>query len=97
MERLENAGLELATQSLPTTCRQACDEARHVLREAWQQGVEHRVQLAALGFPARRAAPYVRQGGERAWNATTDGDTGMWAGESQEPRGGGYAGTSAGA
>jgi integrase len=67
-ERLEKAGRELAalpdTKSLATTGRRARDEARHVLREAWQQGVEHRVQLAALGTSGLPALDIPRAGWE---------------------------------
>ncbi|WP_404798756.1 hypothetical protein [Streptomyces pristinaespiralis] len=68
MERLESASRELAdlpdAKSLATTGRQARDEARHVLREAWHQGIEHRVQLAALGASGLPALDVPRAGWE---------------------------------
>ncbi|MFF1678389.1 hypothetical protein ACFVYG_20410 [Streptomyces sp. NPDC058256] len=52
MERLVAAGRQLAvlsaTTSLTTTGREALDEARQVLCEAWRNRIEHRVLLAAL-------------------------------------------------
>ncbi|GAA3808168.1 hypothetical protein ACFQ0G_53585 [Streptomyces chiangmaiensis] len=66
MERLEVAGRQLAAlpdaASPATTGRQAHDEARHVLREAWRIGIEHRVQLAALGHSGLAAVEIPHAG-----------------------------------
>jgi hypothetical protein len=68
MERLRAAGARLAdlpdTRSTATLGREARDEARHVLREAWRLGVEHQVQLAALASSGLFALDLPRAGWE---------------------------------
>ncbi|MFF3755419.1 hypothetical protein ACFYYH_34140 [Streptomyces sp. NPDC002018] len=68
MARLETAGRQLVAlpdfRAAATTGRAARDEARHVLREAWRIGVEHRVQLAALSSCGLLALDVPRAGWE---------------------------------
>ncbi|TLQ39020.1 tyrosine-type recombinase/integrase [Streptomyces marianii] len=66
LERLRKAARQLAAlpndESLATLGRGARDEARNVLREAWRLGVEHQVQLAALGSASLAALDVPRAG-----------------------------------
>lgn len=68
MGRLEKAGRQLAAlpdaRAAATTGRAARDEARHVLREAWRLGIEHQVQLDALGGSGLLAYDTPRAGWE---------------------------------
>ncbi|MEF2530027.1 hypothetical protein [Streptomyces sp. CS62] len=68
MDRLEKAARQLAAltdaREAATTGRAARDKARHVLREAWRQGIEHQVQLAALSAGGLLAVDAPRAGWE---------------------------------
>jgi hypothetical protein len=77
MERLEKAGRQPA--ALPTAQdtaaigRAARDEARHVLREAWRQRIEHQVQLTTLGGSGLAALDNPGRGGSRSCCAPLTG------------------------
>jgi integrase len=68
MTLLEKAGAKLSAlpdaEAVATTGRTARQQARHALREAWREGVEHRVQLAALGASGLSALDIPRTGWE---------------------------------
>jgi integrase len=68
MSRLERAGRELAAlpdaESVATVGRNARRQARHALREAWREGIEHRVQLAVLASSGLLALDVQRTGWE---------------------------------
>ncbi|GGZ82924.1 hypothetical protein GCM10010328_66640 [Streptomyces rubiginosohelvolus] len=68
MGLLEKAGAKLAAlpdaESVATAGRAARQQARHALREAWREGVEHHVQLAALGASGLFALDVPRTGWE---------------------------------
>ncbi|WP_338715992.1 tyrosine-type recombinase/integrase (plasmid) [Streptomyces acidiscabies] len=68
MADLEEAGRRLAAlpdaEAVPTVGRDARRLARYALREAWREGIEHRVQLAALGSSGLSALDIPRTGWE---------------------------------
>ncbi|WP_435059579.1 tyrosine-type recombinase/integrase [Streptomyces sp. bgisy060] len=68
MTLLEKAGARLSAlpdaEAVATTGRTARQQARHALREAWREGVEHRVQLTALGASGLSALDIPRTGWE---------------------------------
>lgn len=65
---LDKAGRQLAAlpdaESVATAGREARDRARHALREAWREGIEHRVQLEVLGASGLFALDIPRAGWE---------------------------------
>ncbi|MFI7020164.1 hypothetical protein [Streptomyces sp. NPDC050164] len=68
MADLEEAGRRLAAlpdaESVPTVGRDARRLARYALREAWREGIEHRVQLDVLGASGLFALDIPRTGWE---------------------------------
>lgn len=68
MSLLEKSGRELAALSdgsaVATVGRRAREQARHALREAWREGIEHRVQLEVLGAAGLFAMDVPRAGWE---------------------------------
>lgn len=68
MADLEEAGGRLAAlpdaESVPTVGRDARRLARYALREAWREGIEHRVQLDVLGASGLFALDIPRTGWE---------------------------------
>ncbi|MGP3954142.1 hypothetical protein [Streptomyces sp. 7N604] len=68
MDWLEKVGRQFAAlptaQDTATIGRAALDEARHVLREVWRQGIEHRVPLTTLGASGLAALDIPRAGWE---------------------------------
>ncbi|MFB8314729.1 hypothetical protein ACFC5T_40425 [Streptomyces sp. NPDC055961] len=68
MTLLEEMGAQLAAlpdgTAVATAGRRARERARHALREAWREGIEHRVQLAALGASGLSAMDIPRTGWE---------------------------------